>query len=311
MLDEGDQWHYGEAFPWDGYIPVKCSCGVPILAYGEILTHGSEERAMGPETWHTFTASDFDCTSCGQSNTADIDLWEYPEGVLTARDGEFIGCRPQLVQNLEAFISEVRDLTLGPKPIRDKVEALLELYREGLLEWTGDEAAAPTTLREWLAFILQKAERMVIVLGNHAHRETLHAVRDRLTASGYDATLIEDLPDVGHHSLPGKVKLWCGLARFCVMVDDGASGHVREYTDLVNDKVVIGRLRPRTGGSTWMIGEAELADVNHVRTFPYDSEPTDQLQLAVAWAEEYSAARTKAYDEFYPWRRPPIEDEDE
>lgn len=157
--------------------------------------------------------------------------------------------------------------------------------------------------RETNAF-LTKVEDSVIVLGDYENNEeVLYEVRDSLRSKGYDANLIKDLAGVAHMSLTQKVKMWSLAARFCVMVDIDPSGHIREYGDIVNSlqKVLI-LFQPTDSGSTWMIANEQIVDVNYVRKFEFESTPLEKMDEAIKWAEEYLDKRREAYDNHYEWR---------
>lgn len=144
----------------------------------------------------------------------------------------------------------------------------------------------------------------VIILGSYAnsHLRELRQVRDYLTKRGYDAMLIKDLPEAPEMSMPDKVRFWTGSARFCVMVDRDPSGHLVEYQIILQQQSILVLLRPRASRSTYMIGEEQLANVNHIRVFEFQESPLTELDHAIDWAEKLAAERAKAYSEAYPWR---------
>jgi hypothetical protein len=146
----------------------------------------------------------------------------------------------------------------------------------------------------------------VIVLGGYDGRELdeLCEVRDYLRSRGYDARLISELPEVPMMSNEEKVRLWTLASRFSVMVDRSPGGHIAEYEILKSQSSVLALLRPAGGGSTYMIGDNHLADVNFISLFEFEETPLHCLDDAVAWAEEFVAHRATTYDPLYPWRRP-------
>lgn len=154
-------------------------------------------------------------------------------------------------------------------------------------------------------------ERTVIVLGSYAKDEItdLITVRDGLRSmttgsdSGarrlYRADLISDLPDIPGKTNEGKVRLWTGAARFNVMVDRTPSGAAAEYVMLRESRSIIALLRPSTGGSTSMIGNDSLVDVNFIKVFEFTSSPLQVLAEASQWAESVYQARVRAYENMY------------
>lgn len=148
-------------------------------------------------------------------------------------------------------------------------------------------------------------ESSVIVLGSYAvpHLGELLQVRDYLTKRGYDANILEDMPEAPAMSLPDKVRTWTATARFCIMVDRVPSGHLIEYQICLAQQSILALLRPQASGSTYMLGDEQLASVNHIRVFEFRESPLTELDHAVNWADKLAAERAKAYGgEAYPWR---------
>lgn len=152
--------------------------------------------------------------------------------------------------------------------------------------------------------ILSSVKDTVIILGNYddPFEEELRQIRDYLISLGYDAFLIKDLPGQEEMSLEEKVKLWTTASRFCIMVDREASGHVKEYEIVKSERKPLALLRPQGGGSTWMIGDDELVDLNYIKTFEFSGSPIETAEAGVRWAEDLLNERGKAYPEFYPWK---------
>jgi hypothetical protein len=147
-------------------------------------------------------------------------------------------------------------------------------------------------------------EKGVIVLGAYdaPYRAELLSVREALSARGYDAKLISELAEIPMMSNEEKVRLWTAASRFCVMVDRAPSGHVLEYGILRDGRVIGAFLQPESGGSTFMIGDAHLVDVRHLRRFEFKDRAVTVVDPAVAWAEEMVRERERAYGAAYPWR---------
>src|SRR5215211_4148940 len=148
-------------------------------------------------------------------------------------------------------------------------------------------------------------ESGVIVLGGYSPpdllAELMH-VRDSLRVKGYDAQLIQDLPELAMMSNEEKVRLWTMASRYCVMVDRSASGHVAEFMILKEQRSILAFLRPLGSGSTFMIGDAALVDINYIRIFEFESSPIEVLDEAIDWAESLARVRSETYNKAYPWR---------
>jgi len=144
----------------------------------------------------------------------------------------------------------------------------------------------------------------VVVLGKDTGKELqeLIQVRDYLRGKGYEAELIKDIADIPMMSNEEKVRLWALVSRFVVMVDRVPAGHIAEYMMLKEQRTIMALLRPSGTGSTFMIGDAHMVDLNFVQLFEFDSTPFNVLENVVSWAESIAKKRIDSYDKAYPWR---------
>jgi len=152
--------------------------------------------------------------------------------------------------------------------------------------------------------LLLAKESGVIVLGHDSGRDLaeMERVSERLRSMEYDARLIREMVDIPTMSNEEKVRLWTMAARFSVMIDRTPSGHIAEHVFAQGQRTILAVLRPHGTGSTYMIGDAGLVDVNYVKVFEFDYYPEDVLEEAVKWAETHALARQQAYASAYPWR---------
>lgn len=152
--------------------------------------------------------------------------------------------------------------------------------------------------------IMASIEDTIIILGNYKEpfKSELASVRDYLRDIGYDVFLIEELPETSEQSLSDKVRLWTTASRFCIMIDREASGHIKEYEMVKDQRKPLVLLRPKESGSTWMIGDDELVDLNYINTFEFQDSPLETLDDSVKWAENLLAKRGESYPKFYPWK---------
>jgi hypothetical protein len=151
-------------------------------------------------------------------------------------------------------------------------------------------------------------ESGVIVLGSYSPADLLREltqVRDALRLRGYDAQLIQNLPELAMMSNEEKVRLWTMASRYCVMVDRSASGHIAEFMILKEQRSILALLRPLGSGSTFMIGDAALVDINYIHIFEFKDSPIEVLDEAINWAEGLAKVRSEAYNKAYPWRTSP------
>jgi hypothetical protein len=145
----------------------------------------------------------------------------------------------------------------------------------------------------------------VVILGKDSGEELeeLVAVRDFLASKGYDSFLIRQLPEIPAMSTEEKVGLWTQATRFSVMVDRTPAGHVAEYHMLRGQRTILALLRPRGSGSTYMIGDDSLVDVNFIKLFEFEKTPLEVISPVIEWAEGLVRGRAAAYDANYPWRK--------
>ena len=59
-------------------------------------------------------------------------------------------------------------------------------------------------------------------------------------------------------------------------------------------------LRQKGKGSTWMIGDAPLVDVNYIKSFEYTERTLhDVLIEASRWAEDFKKKRADIYKQYF------------
>ncbi|GGK79443.1 class I SAM-dependent DNA methyltransferase [Haloarcula sebkhae] len=155
-----------------------------------------------------------------------------------------------------------------------------------------------------LSDLITASDNAVYVLGKYggATEAELLDVRNELRDKGYEAYIDRDLEDFPTQDLSGSVTTTMRLAKFCVMVDREASGHLNEYQLAQLNRTVLARLTPEDGGSSRMIGTAEMIDVNYIEEFEFEVRPQERLSEAVDWAEEMVSKRRQKYTEMYDWR---------
>lgn len=138
----------------------------------------------------------------------------------------------------------------------------------------------------------------VVVLGKDT--PLLRRIRDELRTLDYNSFLVKEQLDLPDQSPEEKVKLCTLMAKFAVMEDSIASGHIAEFEYCKDNRVVLALLRQKGKGSTWMIGDAQLVDVNYIRSFEYSERNLhDVLIEASGWAEDFKKKRAYAYKQYF------------
>lgn len=145
----------------------------------------------------------------------------------------------------------------------------------------------------------------IVVLGKDSGPDLLELiqVKDYLRGKGYNAELIKGLPEIPMMSNEEKVRLWTLSSRFCIMIDRDPAGHIAEYQILKSQRTILAFLRPVGVGSTYMIGDDELTDLNFIKTFEFEQAPLEVIDDVIDWAEKFVSERMKKYENFYPWRK--------
>jgi hypothetical protein len=147
--------------------------------------------------------------------------------------------------------------------------------------------------------IVQLKKNSVAVLGKDS--PLLRRIRDELRTLNYNSFLVKEQPDLPDQSPEEKAKLYVLISKFAVMEDSEASGHIAEFEYCKTSRVVLAILRQKCKGSTWMIGDAELVDVNYIKSFEYTEKNLHRvLSEACSWAESFSQRRADAYKNYVP-----------
>ena len=84
------------------------------------------------------------------------------------------------------------------------------------------------------------------------------------------------------------------LSKFSVLVDEEPTRRLSEYETAKAHNNILARLVPadREGQQTHLIGGHEDDDVDHIRDFEYDDEPSEVLDEAISWAESVVERRS-------------------
>lgn len=148
-------------------------------------------------------------------------------------------------------------------------------------------------------------EKNVLVLGKDSDESSLqkmYEVKGYLAGRGYEPVMLKELAEIPQWSNEEKVRAWGAGVRFSVVIDIEPSGHLAEFEMLKQQRVILAVLRPKVGGSTYMIGDEHLTDMGHVNFFEFHKSPLDVMDAVISWAEGLTSKRADAYNRIYPWR---------
>jgi len=142
----------------------------------------------------------------------------------------------------------------------------------------------------------------VLVLSAGESETDVETVRNSLDEHGYDARIAASLPNVEDRSLEQQRAIYMMLSKFSILVDRDPSHRLSEYETAKAHNNVLARLVPAgtERQSTHLIGGHEDTDVDHIREFEFEDDPTEVLDDAISWAESV-IERRRSRDRF-PWR---------
>jgi hypothetical protein len=144
----------------------------------------------------------------------------------------------------------------------------------------------------------QLKKNSVVVLGKDT--PLLRRIRDELRILEYNSFLVKEQQDLPEQSPEEKVKLYTLMSKFAVMEDSFASGHIAEFEYCKTNRVVLAILRQKGKGSTWMIGDAPLVDVNYIKSYEYEQKNLHEVLVeASQWAESFIEKKADVYKKYF------------
>lgn len=146
-------------------------------------------------------------------------------------------------------------------------------------------------------------ERTVLVLGDFNHgRDRIEAIRTALTRAGYNAVLLDEIPDEPDYDLRQKFHAVASVCRFLVFEDSTPAGQIGEMflADALHSIRIV--LREGEQQSTFMTRGMGLTS-KVVREWRYNASSLDAVVAeAAAWAEFLVSDLAEQRRSTYPWR---------
>jgi carbamoyl-phosphate synthase large subunit len=182
--------------------------------------------------------------------------------------------------------------------LRTQIETLRSIADAGYLDALGAEGDELVEFVDALETVINTVDSSVLVLG----ADESETVRNSLDEHGYDARIAASLPNVEDRSLEQQRAIYMMLSKFSILVDRDPSHRLSEYETAKAHNNVLARLVPAgtERQSTHLIGGHEDTDVDHIREFEFEDDPTEVLDDAISWAESV-IERRRSRDRF-PWR---------
>jgi hypothetical protein len=153
-------------------------------------------------------------------------------------------------------------------------------------------------------FIRDFKSKTVLVLGDYAEAgaDRLNTIREALVHLGYQPVLVKDVPEQPHSDLQQKLVAIASIARFIVVDDSSASGHLVEFPLVQANRWVTLVLRLKGADGTFMTRGASVAS-NVIRESIYTADTLhSQLLDGVQWAEAKLKDLEHGFQTSYPWR---------
>jgi hypothetical protein len=147
-------------------------------------------------------------------------------------------------------------------------------------------------------------EKYVLLLGSYSSegKRRLAAISQSLRDMGYEAILIEDVPDFEQYDLSQKLIAISALSRFIVVDDSEPSGHLSEVEICIKNRWVTILLRVGGIPASWMTVGASYYN-NLILEKPYNPDnPKEAVSEAVKWAEGRLSEMKSSWNALYPWR---------
>jgi len=186
----------------------------------------------------------------------------------------------------------------GREDLRTQVETLRGIVDAGYLDALGTGGTELAAFGEALETVLETVDRSVLVLASGVGDDSdgTRAVSDALSSRGYDARVAADLPGVEGRTPEQDTATYMMLSKFSVLVDRDPSRRLTAYETAKAHNNVLARLVPadRERRSTHVIGGHGDDDVDHIRTFEFDGDPTEVLDDAISWAESVVERRRQS-----------------
>ncbi len=179
--------------------------------------------------------------------------------------------------------------------LRSQIETLRSIADAGYLEALGGEGEELAEFATALETVLQTIDNSVLVLESSVGAgDASETIREQLEIHGYDARRASALPSVEGHTEEEDIATYMMLSKFSVLVDEEPTRRLSEYETAKAHNNILARLVPadRQGEQTHLIGGHEDDDVDHIRDFEYDGDPTEVLDEAISWAESVVERRS-------------------
>ncbi|MFC7058079.1 hypothetical protein [Halovenus salina] len=160
-----------------------------------------------------------------------------------------------------------------------------------------DEGGDLAAFGDALDTVVETIDSSVLLMEASAGEgDDLDGIADRLANRGYDARLADELPDAEGRPAEEKHAIYMMLSKFSILVDYDSSRRLSEYETAKAHNNVLAYLVPAESErqTTHMIGGHEDSNLDHIRKFEFDEEPTEVLDNVISWAESVIERRRES-----------------
>lgn len=152
-------------------------------------------------------------------------------------------------------------------------------------------------------FLKIAKKKLVLLLGADSGSSLKHLqqVKSLIESHGYQCQLIKELPEHTEMGLIGKVLFAALSARFVIIENTTASGHLYELPFVRMAECVVAMIQEEGKGASWMI-EDMIPKHDLIEQFKYSADTLGiAVKDAIVWAEGRVAANVKANKGAWAW----------
>lgn len=161
-------------------------------------------------------------------------------------------------------------------------------------------------IKELEKIIISSKETGVLILGQDtSEMYRLERIEECLNSLGYHGIIIKKTDfEVISQTLEEKVSTLANLAKFIIIENSFASGHLIELKICEQGKWTTALLQEKGKGASYMTAVIDF-QTNYIKEFDYSTvdQICDKIKEAVNWAEEFNQKKKNHLNKIYPWRK--------
>jgi len=126
----------------------------------------------------------------------------------------------------------------------------------------------------------------VVILGSDSSSESmnvLNKIGERAKEWGLTPIIIKNIKDTEGQSFTQKAIMYSLLAKFVIIENSKASGHILEFDKVLNLNCIVGVLQEKDKGSTHLLDEYFIRYPFHLHQFVYDDNFEQKIKETYEW----------------------------